>query len=156
MLWRLLDKRWPFSHSWRLLVRSWREFAAESAAGRMFVVALFPVTLQVAPGQNRQPDASAVNVNYFSISKRAISIRPNKSAAGRKQRGGRKGETAANNWRRLWQDGEEGGSAERARVKVIRMFLGWKRKRGGHGCQTGNQLSRQCCCVFFPHVSLLC
>lgn len=96
----------------------------------MFVVALFPVTLQVAPGQNRQPDASAVNVNYFSISKRAISIRPNKSAAGRKQRGGRKGETAANNWRRLWQDGEEGGSAERARVKVIRMFFGLKEEKG--------------------------
>lgn len=55
----------------------------------MFIVALFPVTLQVAPDQNRRPNASAVNVNNFSISKRTISIRPNKTAASRnKGKGG--------------------------------------------------------------------
>lgn len=59
--------------------------------GKMFIVALFPVTLQVAPDQNRRPNASAVNVNNFSISKKAISIRPNKTAARRKKGGGRKG-----------------------------------------------------------------
>lgn len=49
--------------------------------GKMFIVALFPVTLQVAPDQDRRQNASAVNVNNFSISKRAISIRANKTAA---------------------------------------------------------------------------
>lgn len=88
----------------------------------MFIVALFPVTLQVAPDQNRRPNASAVNANNFSISKRTISIRPNKTAASRNKgkggRGGRKGvreEATARNWRRLWQDGGRrgGGGGER-------------------------------------------
>lgn len=96
----------------------------------MFIVALFPVTLQVAPDQNRRPNASAVNVNNFSISTRTISIRANKMAAsrnkGKRGRGRRKGvreEATAKNWRRRRQDGEEGaGAEERDGVKVVRML----------------------------------
>ncbi len=38
----------------------------------MFTVAMFPVTLQVAPDKTASQNASAVKVNNFSISKRAI------------------------------------------------------------------------------------
>lgn len=63
------------------------------------VVALFPVTLKAAPDQNHRPNASAVHVNNFSVSKRTISVRPNNTAANR-NKGKREG----------WEEGSEGGS----------------------------------------------
>lgn len=101
--------------------------------GTMFIVASFPVTLQVAPDQNHRPNASAVNVNNFSISKKAISIRPNKTAARRNKRVGRRG-------------GREGGrkrgreEREEAAAKRWRSGAGW---RGGAAQETERERGRE-------------
>ncbi len=88
----------------------------------MFTVAMFPATLQVAPNKTASQNASAVKVNNFSISKRAIPIEERRME--QKNEKGKPQKRTKAGWAG-WKGGGDGGrwKGRRERVKVVGILL---------------------------------